>query len=115
MGKLEGLVADAREAFVKVKRHGLGQSKRESTREGSQEMKKEFLLEPKSIISLGHEEDPDSCRGAESSFSGNKNPRESSKIWAKLPMSRALRGGFRKGRDMDNPERRPEVTPDTRA
>lgn len=33
LGKLEGLLADAREAFVRVKRHGLGQSKRESTRE----------------------------------------------------------------------------------
>ena len=108
-------MADAREAFVKVKRHGLGQSKRESTREGSQEMRKEFLLGPKTIISLGHEEDPDSRRGAESSFSGSKNPRESSRIWAKIPVSRALRGGFRKGRDLENPERRPEVTPDAAA
>ena len=48
-------------------------------------MRKEFLLEPKSIINLGHEEDSDSCRGAGSSFSGNKNPRESSRIWAKIP------------------------------
>ena len=78
-------------------------------------MRKEFLLEPKSIISLGHEEDPDSCRGAGSSFSGNKNPRESSRIWAKIPVSRALRGGFRKGRDLDKPERRPNVRPETRA
>ena len=78
-------------------------------------MRKEFLLEPKSIINLGHEEDSDSCRGAGSSFSGNKNPRESSRIWAKIPGSRALRGGLRKGRDLDKPERRPEVTTETRA
>lgn len=32
-----------------------------------------------------------------------------------IPVSRALRGGFRKGRDLDKPERRLNVRPETRA